>query len=173
MNVQKYLGWAQRFLYQIEQGPLPTPQLTLSIDHDWPIERRIFNFTLSINAGSNPFTIYAPGVESHGLVELATVVPTPFAAFPNTESWTLNYVTRTAQTIPLFFHLAGLATVTQLPLIGGRTQNNVTTWEGIPPVYVGPGDSLQYSQVSVAGGTFTFVSGMVIERLRSYPLRLP
>ena len=94
--------------------------------------------------------------------------------FPNTDVQGLNFVSREGTAIRLISYEASLA-LDHVPLIEANAlpAGTVTPLWGVRAVYVPPGGSLQYVHTSVAGGLNGILLGGVIERLKSYPLRLP
>lgn len=169
--LQKPLGWAQRFLYNVEQGPLPSPQLVLPIDQDWPLEQKMVRADGNTAAGGLTTLTIAPGQEKHALVTHLLQngdIATPFPA-------TDNVFARMTQPNGLVMDIArtGGSAVNYFPLVGCALNGSSLQWFGIDPVYVPPGWTLEILHVSVAGGIFYESVAIYLERLKSYPLRLP
>jgi len=172
--LNKYLGWVQRYLYHVELGPLPPIHAALSIDYDWPLLMKRLQVNYTTIAGTFTTTAYAPGNENHGLVWTLSSFKSAAGQWLATETFALNYVDNVGTAVRLKTAAPTAATQDHIPLIGAedsvaRAQNNVA----LAPIYVEPGASLQYIQTSVAGGETGIILGVVLERQKSYPLRLP
>jgi hypothetical protein len=172
--LNKYLGWVQRFLYHIEQGPLPPIHAALSIDHDWPLQFKRLQVNYTTIAGTFTTTAYAPGIENHGLVWTLSAFKSAAGLWLDTESFHLNYVDPVGTAVRLKTMVTPSAFLDHIPLIGAEDRAAVVAGSNpLAPVYVEPGASLQYIQESVAGGETGIILGIVLERQRSYPLSLP
>lgn len=170
---QKYLGWVQRYFYHVEHGELPAPTLSLSIDQDWPLSLLRPSSTYTTIAGSQTSVIYTPDAEHHGLVFFAQNFRTTAGTFPATDSWALHWSSASGESLRLLQVDAGTAFDFQ-PLIGGQiVLGGTNPIRGIEPVYVPPMGNLTLVHTSVAGGIDGGTFALVLERLRSYPLRLP
>ena len=171
---QKPLGWLQRFLYNVEQGHLPFPAPVIEVGQDWPLESQRITSAFTTAVGTISPTVYAPGEEKHGLVWTMSSFRSAAGQFPNTDVQGLNFVSREGTAIRLISFEASLA-LDHVPLIEAVAlpAATVTPVWGVKAVYVPPGASLQYIHTSVAGGLNGILLGGVIERLKSYPLRLP
>jgi hypothetical protein len=167
---QKPLGWAQRFFFAVERGQLPSPNLSLAIDHDWPLEPTLSQTNGNTSAGGLTTLTIAPDSEHHCLVtHLAQVSPLTF--FPATD----EIMARLTSDTGLIFDLTlatGVAT-SYVPLIGCTLNTAAQFWRGIDPIYVPPDWTLEILHVSVAGGDDFESHAMRIERPRYLPLRLP
>lgn len=175
MILQKPLGWLQRFLYSVERGELPFPNPVIEIGQDWPLEFLRVSQTFATIAGTLSPTIYAPGEEKHGLVWTLSGFRSAAGVFPATDVMGLNFVTREGTAVRLISFEAGADALDHVPLIGSSVVPAAATAQlsGVSPVYVPPGASLQYIHTSVAGGLNGILLMVVLERLKSYPLRLP
>lgn len=173
---QKPLGWAQRFLYNVEQGPLPFPQLALAVDYDWPLEYKTIQVALVSVVGTTSVTIYDPGQEKHGLVtHLVSTVSTSFLAADTIRLHLIPPNPAAVPAIPLTIQ-NGYATsfVSMIrSLQNGLTGTSAFSNVGIPPVYVPPGWILQGLITSAAAGLSQTFSGVVWERLKSLPVSTP
>lgn len=174
--VQKPLGWLQRFLYNVEYGPLQVPTPVVTVDHDWPLEVQRISITDTTIVGTISPTIYAPGQEKHGIVYLLSSFRSSAGSFPQADIIGFNFVDATGLAIRAVTHDGAIA-MDHVPLIGslsvyGSAGIGVPI-RGIDAIYVPPGASLQYIHASGTAGNTLIVLGSVVERPRSYPLRLP
>lgn len=171
---QKPLGWVQRFLYNVEQGALPFPNLALSIDYDWPLDYRSIAVNLTSIVGTNNTTLYAPDQEHHGIVtHLVTSVSTTFLA---TDTIRLFLAPPGGGGLSIPICLCTGTAVSEYAFI--RSKVDVASGSGghynsIPPVYVPPLWTLSGNMTSTAAGLVQTFSGSVWERLKSYPLTTP
>lgn len=175
MILQKPLGWLQRFLYSVERGELPFPNPVIEIGQDWPLEFLRQTTSSATIAGTISPTVYAPGEEKHGLVWTMSAFRSAAGQFPVTDVMGLNFVTRENTAVRMISYEAGTLTLDHVPLIGSAAVPGGSGIQvvGLQPVYVPPGASLQYIHTSVAGGLNLILLLVVLERLKSYPLRLP
>lgn len=172
MRLQKPLGWVQRYLYNIEQGPIPGPSAVLSVDQDWPLPlyavRQISGATI---AGQVTTTVYQPDVEHHGLV-IGAHLESAGAAFPATDIVTVTLADEVVR-VGILGRFQPTVAFSFLPLIGGEYLSGADRFRGPNPIYVPPRWQVEVRHASVAGGINFNVNLIVLERLRSYPLRVP
>jgi len=173
--IQKYLGWAQRFFYQVETGELPPLRSVLNLDFDWPLDVRQIDSSWVTIVGTVQTAVYAPGTEKHGLVWYC-MLQTSVATVAN-DSMILHWRNPQGPNVALS-QIAGIVGAVRFPLIGGKIHGPIsatlgTALEGIPPVYVPAGGQLQIDHLSAVAATNVNATVLVIERQRSYPLRLP
>lgn len=173
LYLQKPLGWLQRFLYNIQAGPIPFPQPTIAVDQDWPLEivRIQVNFTPIVGTLSVP-NVVQTSADQHALVFMLNTVQTGAGGWPANEQASLN-LNWNGLAVPIF-QVLDLNPFDMFPMIGGAarvTGSNLI--KGMPPVYVPPSASLDYTHVSVAGGLTGGLFGVALFRQKSYPLRLP
>lgn len=169
---QKPLGWVQRYLYNIEAGQLPFPQLTLPIDLDWPRQvYRAFNSFSSV-AGTTNQNILQPPAEFHAIMTHLSLGYS--AAIPATDTVGLIYNFASGAQVRLSAITGTVFGGQYISLIGGVSwQNTSGMLMGIDPVYVQPGDSLQVEVSSAAGGLTIQAVGMYQFRQKSLPIRYP
>lgn len=172
MIFQKPLGWLQRFLYNVELGDLPPIRSTISIDQDWPLEYKKISAGVTTIAGNVFTNLYTASQEKHALVWMLWA--NNGVLLPVTDSMSLFLVLREGEESPLWNWFGTLVPLTSVPIIGGKTIPAVGgQFSGITPVYVPAGAVLRHIHASVAGGVTYTLSGIMVERLKSYPLRLP
>lgn len=174
MNVQKPLGWLQRFLYNVEMGPLPPLIGSIDVNLDWPLEYLKVKIALSaVGVGNTDFSFYVPGQEKHGLVCMAFVQTS--VALPAGDQIRLRLTNRNLETSFITMIAGtGAAGNNLFALINGYSGSGVGPGlYGIPPVYVPAGATLDLEMNSAAGGYNVLLDGFAIERTKSYPLRLP
>lgn len=175
---QKYLAWVQRYFYQAAAGQLPPAQLTLSIDHDWPLEPLLLIPLDYVSiAGTVSTDLYAPAADRHGLVYCATAQVAAGVAVPNTDDWSVLLRAPTGDATRIFEAFAHAIPLGEMmPIIGALKVVQATPFEEtgiVRPVYVGPNQTLRVNHTSVAGGSQIRLRGWVIDRPSYYPLRLP
>lgn len=166
--LQKYLGWVQRYLFTVETGTIPYPQPVLNIDLDWPLEQHVIRDSYTTIVGTVNQTILNVPTEYHAWVTHLSVSGAILAA----------------DAVGLIHTIQGLVVrlssntgtaVSYSPLIGGflRTATAAAGVDGMRPIYVGPGDSLQVEHGSAAAGAAMTVRGIYIFRSKFHPLLPP
>lgn len=180
--VQKYLGWLQRLLFQIEvpttwyASAMLVPVVDASVD--WPL-----NPTLALPAdvvtiaGNVSTTIYQPAVGRHGLVYAANMIATAGGPVPATDDIILS-LQDTVTLSGVRLHKWSNISLNDYILVGGGAYDVGGAGlevSGFPrPVYVKEGQRLRLDETSVAGGVTTRVRAWVIDLPDFQPIpRLP
>jgi hypothetical protein len=167
MMLQKPLGWLQRFLYNVELGPIPPPQATISIDWDWPLDVKRSTFTITTVVGTVNTTVYDPGQEKHGLILFFSVTGGTAA---DSGFATLSVPVNAA--VRIYTHDSLVGAIQNI--IGGlQVTATGTERRGITPVYVPAGGNLVYGHQSGTAAVALGASLLILERPKSYPLRVP
>lgn len=172
---QKYLDWVNRYFYQSSGGIIPPVNLNLSVDHDWPLETSlVLTPDYATIAGTLPTTIYAPALDRHGLVYLATVSVVAVNVPATDQVGLLLRHPNGDGARPFEMNGVAVPVGSFIPMIGG-TRSGGAAFDifGAPPVYVGPGQELRIIHTSVAGGSTMRPRVWVVDRPAYYPLRLP
>lgn len=171
---QKYLDWVHRFFYQSSGGVIPPVQLTLDVSQDWPLETdlRLIADYVTI-AGTVTTTIYAPGLDRHGLVYLASISDVAVAIAATDQIGLFLRSPNGDGVRPWEITGTGIAVGTMLSLIGGNRIIAGVQIQGAPPVYVAAGQELRIIHTSVAGGATVRPRVWVVDRSSYHPLRLP
>lgn len=162
MIVQKYLGWLQRYLYAIEQGPIPIPAPVIEVGNEpfeWftvrgEITTIVGNATLDFTTPENKRRLHvwavitgAPAFTAGDDIQLSVLKAGLTYPVSQINNLTANQVNGPASLIGTAFQDS----------TAGLTQN------GCRPVYVGPGETLRVIlQGSVAGLVGTY-RGLAIE----------
>lgn len=170
---QKPLGWVQRFLYNVEQGAIPFPQPTLSVDWDWPLQYEKTTTTLTSVNGTVQTTLFTMGAEKHCMLVHFTANFSSGGVAGDVIFVTLDLgaASQRIYTMNAFAVAHGV-----LPIIGAKTNLGGATaveMTGLPPLYVPPGASVILGLQSGTAGSILGLNAIRIERLKSYPLRLP
>ena len=167
--LQKPLGWLQRYLYNIEQGPLPFPQPVITINHDWPLEYRAFTNAFNTIVGTQSVNLYlpAPQQEKHGIVRYLSVLGANLAG-----DLAQLQIVDPAGIATLIEHQTG-SVAGGFIMLGGPFIQGPGAFScpvAIPGVYIPPGWLLRLNYTSAVAATPFTVQGVVWERVRSYPL---
>jgi hypothetical protein len=164
---QKPLGWVQRYLYNVEAGQIPFPQPVLDVSLDWPLQISRISDNYNTIAGTVNRTVHAPPQEFHSFVLQLSIV----GNIPATDVIGLIHI---VDGLPIRYSSITGTALTFCPIIGGYMRNATAAaaTDGMRPMYVKPGDSIQIEHFSVAGGVAMAANGACLFRLKSYPLQL-
>lgn len=172
--LQKPLGWLQRFLYNVEDGPIPGPQAVITVDHDWPLEARIVLATYNTIAGFVTTDLLTLSQENHALF-FGLMLTGSGGTVATTDSIQMSVENFTPGQSWVPIRYSGFAAaVDNVPLIQAKMMGAAQVqMHGVDPQYMPPGSTLRISHGSVAGGLAVSLKGAVVVRPKSYPLRLP
>jgi len=173
-GLQKPLNWLQKFLYNVEWGPFPFPQPTISIDHDWPLEfERINNVFVTVAGTLNNPGFFSTNANQHALIFQLSTIQTGAGGWPAAgEQCSLNQTIQ-GLAVPLI-QVLDLNPYDVFPLIGCAARvTGQPIVQGLRPIYMPPSSQLDYTHVSTAGGLNGALMGYAMIRQKVYPLRIP
>lgn len=179
--VQRYLGWLQRFLYQVETGQVPPVIPTVQINQDWPQQVEFRRFTYTSIIGTVTTVVYQPPEGKHGLVFLSEGGEITGGNLAVGDTVAMDVSRNLSPFARVFILRSNTATVqwSDWPFIGavcvsrGPGGAPPIMLRGADPVYVGPGCTLRVTHTAaIAGGNY-FVQAGLIELPQFMPLRLP
>lgn len=173
--VQRYLGWLQRFLYQVETGNVPPVMPVVQINQDWPIQPTYVRFLYNTIAGTQTQIVYTAPEGKHALVFLAEGGQAAGGALPAGETVGMD-LSRNLTPFARVFLMRNLQPI-DWAFIGSTVVNGnlaaAAVIRGADPVYVGTGNTLRVTHTSAAGGVQMFVQAAYVELPMFMPLRLP
>ena len=168
-QVQKYLGWLRRYLYQVETGDLPPIIPTVELKNE-PFDYRIINTAYSTVAGAiSPIDVFS-GVTEPESRAVVCWLNVDAAALPATDTVIVSVV-KSGRVVPICYGSTSAALNSTILLVRTTANINGVRYQGAPPVVLNPGDRLSLEHISVAGGVAVVLRGLllVLPRFAPFP----